>query len=176
MEINNPKILELISKSRDSIKTIKDTTKDDISEIKKLANEIKEIAKEVEVNLKIEQEKLNFYENELLKIGELEINKNIENIGKLIISNLPKKIKSTLSQDSQNIKLYPVEIKDKDIEKDSKLGLIGHIIIESIGDIFSVKVIILINNKEDTFKIKKSEPLRIYKIISYINDNLNYDE
>lgn len=176
MEINNPEILELISKSRNSIKAIKDTTKDDISKIKKLANEINNIAKEIENNLKIEQEKLIFYENELLKIGEQEINKNIQNIGKVIISNLPKEIKSTLSEDSQNIKLYPKEIKDKDIEKNNENGLIGEIIIQSREDIFRVNVRILINNKENEFDIKIIEPLRIYKVISYINDNLNYDE
>lgn len=173
MEIKNPEILELICETQKSIENIKETISQRKT-IKKYAEEIKTLIDVMDKKMSEEEDNLEKYEERLKEIHSDEIKENIDTIKKIIESNLPKNINVTYDEDKMS--LYINEFTGRSNKPKPKgVGEIN--IIQKSADVWQIVVDIRVNDKSrtNTFEIKE-KPLRIYKAISYIHDNLSYDE
>ena len=172
MEMKNTEILELIFKSRKSIEEINKTV-EDRKNIKLLAQEIITIEECINNKIKEEEKKLKKYRKRLEELEKEETKENTINIKNIIISNLPKEVIYNNGENEDELKLYITIPQDKKKAKDL---LVGTISINTDG-LDDINVVVEIgNNNSQCFKISKDTPLRIYKVISYIHDNLSYDE
>lgn len=175
MEVKNPEALELICKSQKSIHNIKDTISQK-KEIKELADNIKKIIDTMDKSIKDEASNLKEYEERLKELKSEELSEHIDMIKMVIESNLPKNVKCD-SIDNK-MYLYINELKERCINP-SRIDVAEIEIISDISDKDIIKV--MIKDSERTkynineFDINENV-LRVYKVISYIHDNLSYDE
>lgn len=172
--MKNSEVLELIFKSKKSIEKIQNTKKDK-TQIKKLAEEIIYLIDKMNDETSIELKNLEDYWNRLNEIEKDVTKENTITIRNIIKSNLPKDILCKEDDNKLNLyvrKIIPPKRKEDDIE----VGLVD-INGEDIDKIsVNVRLFMEGNRREESFNINKDTPLRIYKIISYIHDNLSYDE
>lgn len=175
MEVKNPEVLELISKSQNSIHRIKNTISQK-KEIKELADKIKKMVDTMDRNIKDELINLEEYETQLKSIKNKELDEHTDIIKLIIKSNLPKNVEC--EYDNNKMYLYINELK----ERSTKYTRIDVAKVEISSDIHDKGIIrVTIKNSEKTkynineFDINENI-LRIYKVISYIHDNLSYDE
>ncbi len=172
MEMKNTEILELIFKSRKSIEEINKTI-EDRQNIKLLAKEIIKIEESINSKIQEEEKNLKKYRERLDELEKEETKENTINIKNIIMGNLPKDVIYNNGESKDELKLY---IKIPQDKKKAKDCLVGRININTDG-LDDINVVVKIgNNNSQCFKISKDTPLRIYKVISYIHDNLSYDE
>jgi hypothetical protein len=176
VEIKNPEMLELIFEAQESVRNIKNAISQK-DEIIKHADSIKKLAKDMEKNIKQEEQKLKDYQVRLSTIHSDEIKGNIDTIKKIIESNLPKDIYTSYDEKGR-MNLHIDEL----IEKTTRYEKINVGTIEIVQKLMDIwEIVVVINNSKKSkyntnrFEIKE-KPLRIYKVISYIHDNLSYDE
>lgn len=177
MEIKNPETLELITKSQKSIHKIKDTISQK-KEIKELADKIKKIIDSMDKDIKDELGNLDNYEKRLSEIQYKELVDNIDIIKIIIENNLPKDVKFDYSNEIMN--LYIEKLREKSTKYDRiNIGEVEINQSEESSNQWTIKVTI----KESTvtkYNVNNFDVndniFRIYKVISYIHDNLSYDE
>lgn len=173
MEIKDTKILELIFKSKKSIEKLNKTS-NDRKEIKKLANEILKRVEKIDIELKEEESNLEIYLDELRKLEKEETLASTINILNILVSNLPKDVVNKVAEKENELNLYSVKI-PKGKSKSTEI-LVGTITINTSDELDDINIVVTIGDNSQEFNISKINPLRIYKVISYIHDNLSYDE
>ncbi len=125
--------------------------------------------------IEAEENNLEYYWNRLDQIERYAADENAITIRNIIKSNLPKDI--LCKEENNELQLYIRKIiPPKRKEEEIRLGAvyINNYDTEKIE--INVNITIDGNYREEDFSISKANPLRIYKIISYIHDNLSYDE
>lgn len=175
MEIKNPEVLELISKSQSSIHNIKNTISQK-KEIKELADKIKKIVDTMDKNIKDELNNLDKYEEQLKSIKNDELEEHVDIIKMVIESNLPKNVECDYNYNKMD--LYVYELKERRV-KPERIDVAEVEINTGISDKGVIRVTIKDSDKTkynvNEFDINENI-LRVYKVISYIHDNLSYDE
>lgn len=177
VKIKNPEMLELIIKSQKSIHKIKNTISQK-KEIKELADKIKKIIDSMDKNIKDELDNLENYEKRLNEIKCEELEDNIDIIKKIIENNLPKDVKFDYNNEIMN--LYIEKLKEKSTKYDRiDVGKVEINQDKEDSNQWTIKVTIerseITKYNTNDFYVNDNI-FRVYKVISYIHDNLSYDE
>lgn len=172
--IDSREIIEDLNECSDNMKNLMTSMNvqvilDKIKNVQKSLNEVKNMLSDIESSSKDAKEKvqssISKLQNKTLEITRL----NMKDVFDLIKDNLPDGVIG--NQDGERcLKLETIKRTKKDKEK--VLGLVNYIEEEDV----KLKVLIYQENgadiKEDIFTL--SSITRIYKIISYINNNVYY--
>ena len=183
MENRNEDFLELLTKTKDSIKQIQSITKEkrnieySILSIKSEVKKINEFFKQFDKAINDETKKLNLYKSEINSIQFELLKKDTDKIKSIIQANLPNNIIPKEYDDK--IELYRTNLvkknNNKTINEEECIGFI------EIKELETNESEVIVKIKEAYMKepLKESfivtNPLRIYNIIVYLNMKLNYE-
>jgi hypothetical protein len=185
MDVKNEKLLDLLTNAKSSMNNMKvaisekDKIEKSVEIIRKELTKINTTLKKIDESISEEEKNIGIYEEELRNIQFEFLKNDTDKIRSIVESNLPNTV-TCKEVNSNLLKLYrkpTTENKtNRDTDKPQSIGTISIKEKESNENV----VIINVDDKDRDIKLKQeftiSNPLKIYKIIAYINTNLHYDD
>ncbi|WP_300379922.1 hypothetical protein [Clostridium sp.] len=136
-----------------------------LSELKVILGEIKKISDDIKVNYKNETKEIKELIEKLKKLKLEEIRDGLEFYAKQIKDNLPEWIKPTIKTIEENNRY---KISFKYLEKEGYIDLYNN---ETL-----LANIVFINSPQDNKELVIKDIFKMYKIISYINTVIGYED